>query len=86
MPLVLLLHPGAFDAQVMDRLLDVHTQSGFRFVSLAEAEKDPFYASAPNPALPGHSPTRDAAAIKGGLTVPGSAIRTPGPDVCAPGL
>lgn len=42
-PYVLLMHIGAFDARMLPRLLDLYQRHGFTFVSLADAEKDPFY-------------------------------------------
>jgi len=44
-PYVLLIHAGAFTARMTPRLLDLYRGSGFRFVSLAQAEKDPAYAA-----------------------------------------
>jgi peptidoglycan/xylan/chitin deacetylase (PgdA/CDA1 family) len=51
-PYVLLMHIGAFDARMLPRLLDLYRSEGFRFVSLAEAERDPFYREAMQPSLP----------------------------------
>lgn len=42
-PYVLLMHIGAFDARMMPRLLDLYRRGGFRFVSLPQAQSDPFY-------------------------------------------
>jgi peptidoglycan/xylan/chitin deacetylase (PgdA/CDA1 family) len=42
-PYVLLMHVGAFDARMLPRLLKVYREKGFSFVTLEEAEKDPFY-------------------------------------------
>ncbi|MFN4175642.1 polysaccharide deacetylase family protein [Phenylobacterium sp.] len=44
-PYVLLMHLGAFDARMAPRLLALYRSKGVRFVSLAEAEADPFYRS-----------------------------------------
>jgi peptidoglycan/xylan/chitin deacetylase (PgdA/CDA1 family) len=44
-PYVLLMHVGALDARLLPRLLKVYRDKGFTFVSLEEAEKDPFYKS-----------------------------------------
>jgi peptidoglycan/xylan/chitin deacetylase (PgdA/CDA1 family) len=44
-PYVLLMHLGAFDARMAPRLLALYRSKGVRFVSLAEAEADPFYWS-----------------------------------------
>ncbi|HEX8572360.1 MAG TPA: glycoside hydrolase family 9 protein [Allosphingosinicella sp.] len=51
-PYVLLMHIGAFDARMLPRLLDLYRREGFRFVTLAEAQGDPFYREAMNPSLP----------------------------------
>lgn len=42
-PLVLLMHLGAFDAKMLPRLLAFYRQEGVRFVSLDTAMRDPFY-------------------------------------------
>jgi peptidoglycan/xylan/chitin deacetylase (PgdA/CDA1 family) len=42
-PYVLLMHLGAFDARMMPRLLGLYRQEGFRFVTLQQAQSDPFY-------------------------------------------
>ena len=51
-PYVLLMHVGAFDAEMLPRLLALYKSRGFQFVSLEDAEKDPVYATDLNPALP----------------------------------
>lgn len=80
-PYVLLMHLGAFDARMLPRLLDLYEELGFRFTSLPEAERDPFYASAVDLSLPGPSPTLEAAAIAKGVPVPANAP-LPGAGVC----
>jgi len=42
-PYVLLMHLGAFDAEMMPRLLQLYRSRGFQFVTLEEAESDEFY-------------------------------------------
>ncbi|WP_374470656.1 polysaccharide deacetylase family protein [Phenylobacterium sp.] len=42
-PLVLLMHVGAFDARMLPRLLALYRERGVRLVSLPEAMADPFY-------------------------------------------
>jgi peptidoglycan/xylan/chitin deacetylase (PgdA/CDA1 family) len=44
-PFVLLMHLGAFDARMLPRLLDLYRDHGVTFVSLPQAEADPFYAA-----------------------------------------
>jgi len=69
-PLVLLMHVGAFDARMLPRTLALYRRLGFRFVSLAEAQADPFYAAANDPRLPGPSPSLDRLAAEAGVSVP----------------
>ncbi len=64
-PYVLLLHVGAFDARMMPRLLALYQTMGFRFVTLAEAEADPYYAAALDLSRPGPTPS-----LAGPPTVP----------------
>jgi lysophospholipase L1-like esterase len=82
-PLVLLMHLGAFDARLIDRLLDQYVALGYRFVSLDAAESDPFYAAARDLRLPGPTPTLEAAALARHLAVPPSAVVLPGASICS---
>lgn len=50
-PYVLLMHVGAFDARMLPRLLALYKSKGFSFVTLQEAEKDPFYRGSMDPKL-----------------------------------
>jgi peptidoglycan/xylan/chitin deacetylase (PgdA/CDA1 family) len=64
-PYVLLLHGGAFTTRMMPRLLELYRSSGFRFVSLQDAQRDPVYATENDPALPpGPRGLEDAAAAR----------------------
>ncbi|WNO52368.1 GDSL-type esterase/lipase family protein [Stakelama saccharophila] len=69
-PYILLMHLGAFDAHMLPRLLDLYEQMGFRFTSLAAAERDPFYRSAVDLRLPGPSATLSAAVADRAITLP----------------
>ncbi|MGR6330380.1 GDSL-type esterase/lipase family protein [Sphingomonas sp. XXL09] len=69
-PYVLLMHLGAFDARMLSRLLTLYEQMGFAFTTLPAAEADPFYMPAVDLALPGPSPTLEAAARAKGVPVP----------------
>src|SRR3546814_5812362 len=60
-PLVLLMHVGALDARMLPRLLGFYRAQGVRFVSLAEAERDPFYAGDIAPATARRPATLEAA-------------------------
>ena len=42
-PYVLLMHLGAFDAEMLPKLLSLYRSLGFEFITLPEAEKDRFY-------------------------------------------
>lgn len=50
-PYVLLMHIGAFDARMLPRLLQLYKAQGFKFVTLQDAEKDPFYRFDTDPKL-----------------------------------
>ena len=49
---VLLLHLGAFTSTILPDALDLMQKKGFSFVTLEEAESDPFYAAQIDPRLP----------------------------------
>jgi len=51
-PYVLLMHVGAFDAEMLPRLLDLYRSKGFEFVTLPDAERDEFYRSSIDLSLP----------------------------------
>jgi peptidoglycan/xylan/chitin deacetylase (PgdA/CDA1 family) len=51
-PHVLLMHVGAFDARMLPRLLKLYRDHGFSFVTLQDAEKDPFYLGSLDPSQP----------------------------------
>jgi len=42
-PYVLLMHVGAMDARMLPRLIKVYQDKGFTFITLQQAESDPFY-------------------------------------------
>ncbi|HEX8064221.1 MAG TPA: glycoside hydrolase family 9 protein [Allosphingosinicella sp.] len=69
-PYVLLMHIGAFDARMLPRLLDLYRREGFRFVTLAEAERDPFYREAIEPSLPAAPQGLEGRAAARGLQLP----------------
>ncbi len=81
-PLVLLMHLGAFDARMIDRLLDQYVAMGYRFVPLDAAEHDPFYAAARDLRLPGPTPTLEAAAAARHVAVPPTTVTLPGASIC----
>lgn len=51
-PYVLLMHIGAFDAEMLPKLLSLYRSKGFQFVTLENAARDEFYGSAINPRSP----------------------------------
>jgi peptidoglycan/xylan/chitin deacetylase (PgdA/CDA1 family) len=69
-PLVLLMHVGALDAEMLPHLLDFYRSQGARFISLAEAERDPFYAGDIAPETARHPATFEAAAKARGIALP----------------
>jgi peptidoglycan/xylan/chitin deacetylase (PgdA/CDA1 family) len=60
-PYVLLMHVGAFDAEMLPRLLQLYRARGFQFVTLPEAKRDEFYRSATDLGLPPGSETLEDA-------------------------
>ena len=69
-PYILLMHVGAFDARMLPRLLKLYRGNGFTFITLEEAQRDPFYASDLNPSLPTQPDTLDGAMTARGLPLP----------------
>ncbi|MGB7354593.1 MAG: polysaccharide deacetylase family protein, partial [Acidobacteriaceae bacterium] len=64
-PYVLLMHIGAFDARMLPRLLAMYRRRGFAFISLENAEKDPFYKYDVDPRLlPGPDMLEEAMELK----------------------
>lgn len=69
-PYVLLMHVGAFDARMLPRLLKLYQKNGFSFITLEDAEKDPFYKSSVDLLLPPDPDTLDGAISAHGLKLP----------------
>jgi peptidoglycan-N-acetylglucosamine deacetylase len=69
-PYVLLMHVGAFDARMLPRLLKLYRDKGFTFITLQDAESDPFYASAIDPSLPEQPDSLEGAMQARGLPLP----------------
>jgi peptidoglycan/xylan/chitin deacetylase (PgdA/CDA1 family) len=69
-PYVLLMHVGAFDARMLPRLLKMYREKGFSFVTLEEAEKDPFYKSSVDPSLSDQPDSLEGAIGAKGLKMP----------------
>lgn len=69
-PYVLLMHVGAFDARMLPRLLALYKSKGFSFVTLEEAEKDPFYKGSMDPNLDAPPDSLEVAMQAKGLPLP----------------
>lgn len=84
-PYVLLMHIGAMDARMFPRLLALYRSKGFRFVSLEQAERDPFYANDLDPRLPAAPDTFESALALRGLPLPVRPVsHKPAADLCKP--
>jgi hypothetical protein len=64
------MHIGAFDALMLPRLLKVYESHGFTFVSLEDAEKDPFYKYDVDPKLLPAPDTLEGAMFEKHLPLP----------------
>ncbi len=64
------MHLGAFDARMMPRLLAQYRAMGFTFTTLQRAEGGPLLRGSDRLALPGPSPTLEAAAAAKGFPIP----------------
>jgi peptidoglycan/xylan/chitin deacetylase (PgdA/CDA1 family) len=69
-PYVLLMHIGALDARMLPRLLKLYQAHGFTFVSLEDAEKDPFYKYDVDPKLLPGADTLEGAMFEKQLPLP----------------
>jgi peptidoglycan/xylan/chitin deacetylase (PgdA/CDA1 family) len=69
-PYVLLLHESAFEARMLPRLVQLYRSTGFRLVSLPEAEKDPTYAEQVRPDLPAEAQGLEGKTRARGLPLP----------------
>lgn len=76
-PYLLLLHSGAFTARMMPQLLRLYREQHFRYVTVAEAGRDPAYATDINPRQPGPPATLEGRAGAAGVPIP------PAPDIAA---
>jgi peptidoglycan/xylan/chitin deacetylase (PgdA/CDA1 family) len=76
-PYVLLMHIGAFDAEMLPRLLSLYRTRGFRFVTLEEAEKDEFYRRQTNPSEAGGPDSLEGALKERQLALPPHAVTNP---------
>nr|NUR37575.1 polysaccharide deacetylase family protein [Sphingomonas sp.] len=64
-PYVLLMHVSAMSAHMMPQVLKIYQEAGYRFISLAEAERDPAYRGYTDLSLPPPASSWELAAKKG---------------------
>ena len=64
-PYVLLMHVSAMSARMMPQVIQLYRDAGFRFVSLAEAERDPAYIAYTDLRLPPPASLQELAKQKG---------------------
>jgi len=64
-PYVLLMHISAMSAHMMPKVIRLYRDSGFRFVTIQQAESDPVYKPDTDLALPGRAPDWKLAQQKG---------------------
>jgi peptidoglycan/xylan/chitin deacetylase (PgdA/CDA1 family) len=76
-PYVLLMHIGAFDAEMLPRLLSLYRSRGLSFVTLEEAEKDEFYRQQTNPSDAGGPDSLEGALKQRQLALPPHAVTNP---------
>lgn len=79
-PYVLLMHVGAFDARMLPRLIDLYRSKGFTFITLKEAENDPFYASSIVPSFADEPDSLEGAMKERGLPLPARSRAVPDPN------
>jgi lysophospholipase L1-like esterase len=76
-PYVLLMHIGAFDAEMLPRLLNLYRARGFQFVTLDEAESNEFYREDTDLHLPPGPDSLEGVMNERQLPVPGHAVANP---------
>jgi peptidoglycan/xylan/chitin deacetylase (PgdA/CDA1 family) len=67
-PFVLLMHLGGFDARMLPRLLALYKAKGVSFITLDQAEADPFYKVDTDPGLPAGPTTLEQAMAARGIS------------------
>jgi len=81
-PYVLLMHIGAFDAEMLPRLLKLYESKGFRFVTLPQAESDPFYREDTDLGLAPGADSLEGMMAERGLSLPVHPRFAPPENVC----
>ncbi len=74
-PMILLMHIGAFDAHMLPELLALYRTRGFTFVTLPEAAADPIYAEDPDIAYKHGETFTEQLASKRGIAPPPHAAK-----------
>jgi peptidoglycan/xylan/chitin deacetylase (PgdA/CDA1 family) len=69
-PYVLLMHVGAFDAEMLPQLIQLYRDRGYEFVSLEEAQQDDFYRSSNDPVQSSEPNTLERAMAEQHLPLP----------------
>jgi peptidoglycan-N-acetylglucosamine deacetylase len=69
-PYILLMHIGAFDAEMLPRLLDLYRSKGFEFVALTRAESDDFYKVSTDSSAPSGPDSLEGAAAERHIPFP----------------
>jgi lysophospholipase L1-like esterase len=81
-PYVLLMHIGAFDAEMLQRLLRLYQSEGFRFITLEQAEGDPYYRQAMDLSLPAGPDSLEAEMAQRHLPLPSHSAFAPPDNIC----
>jgi peptidoglycan/xylan/chitin deacetylase (PgdA/CDA1 family) len=76
-PYVLLMHIGALDAEMLPRLLVLYRTRGFEFVTIQEAQRDPFYVREMNPMKAPGANSLESAMKEKHMPLPEHAITNP---------
>ena len=79
-PYVLLMHGGAFDAEMLSRLLNLYRSRCFQFVTLPEAERDKFYGEDADLYLSPGPDSLEESMTERHLSLPPHALATPSFD------
>ncbi len=79
-PYVLLMHVGAFDAEMLPKLLELYRSKGFEFITLEAAEGDEFYRNDTDLRQPSNPDTLEGAMAERHLALPSKASPDPDPD------
>jgi peptidoglycan-N-acetylglucosamine deacetylase len=79
-PYVLLMHIGAFDAEMLPKLLELYRSKGFEFTTLEAAEGDEFYRNDTDLRQPSNPDTLEGTMAERRLALPSKAAPDPNPD------